>query len=309
MTRINTIKLPQRSLDLLEEAIKSRTYANNGPMVQEFEYRVARIASYPYAVAVCNATIGLELALRAISPTPAKCLIPAYTHKATRLAVERAKYEVVIADVDPNTFMLDPNKLDDYLSNPSIFFIPVSAYGMPIPKGFPPSRTIEDAACSLGSARSNAIAAVYSFHPRKLVTTGEGGVVVSDSIEMIQRIRAMRDFGLGNYRMSEINAAIGLGQLYYLEQEIERRAKVYEGYLTLFGNIPGVHFQAKTGKWNYQSIAIRLDTPEPSTGAATIPLLVDQLGYTSLSFNAPVAYSLELNVRLLPTGDAYAECD
>jgi len=186
-------------------------WLTEGKNTKEFEDAVALYVGAKHAVAMCNCTVALELCLRALEIT-GRVLIPSFTHMATIRAVLNAGLTPVFVDVNLDTYNMDCNNVN------APAMMPVSWAGQPLGE-YPYRRTtIEDAACSLGAAWHDEMVGssrttCFSFHPRKLITTGEGGMVTTNNEELAEKLRKMKNFHHGNYKLSNINAAIGLEQL------------------------------------------------------------------------------------------------
>jgi perosamine synthetase len=230
-----------------------------GERVRELETQVARITGARHAVAVSSGTAALHLSLLALRIGPGdRVIVPAYTWPATANVVARVGAQCVFADIDPRTLTLSPAELERTLAAyaPVAAVIPVHAFGnmadMPaileIARQFG-AAVVEDAACALGAELRNRAAGCwgrlgcFSFHPRKSVTTGEGGAITCDSDELADLARALRNHGQRsgpsgpefvepglNYRMTEFQAALGAGQLARLTQLIEQRRNIAREY-------------------------------------------------------------------------------
>lgn len=224
---------------------------------------VAAYAGGEYGVAVSNCTAALHIALMVLGVGPGdEVMIPDYTHPATAMAVVAVGADPVLVDVDPVTFTLDFDKVLGGISKRTKAIIPVSLFGYPVDiKRYLELKdrfgvyVIEDAACSLGgifkgvSSGSLADISCFSFHPRKIITSGEGGVLVTNNSEWAEKAKAVRQFGAIsvpgttrmsfqwaglNYKLSDVLAAIGLAQMEKLPRILEDRrakAKIYDAFL------------------------------------------------------------------------------
>lgn len=253
-----------------------------GPEVARFEETVAGYCRVPCAVATTSCTTALHLALLAAGIGPGDAvLVPSFTYVATANAVEHAGARPVFADIDPETLNVSLKSLESSLaackaSGPAPkAVIPVHLFGLcaDMPSVMQWSRehslsVIEDAACALGSsiqdrpAGSFGLAGCFSFHPRKLVTTGEGGMIVTGDQEFANTLRILRDHGaeitdldrhhagqgempsferLGyNYRMTDIQGALGNSQMAKVHKIIEQRRGLAAVYLGLLQSIPWI---------------------------------------------------------------------
>jgi perosamine synthetase len=221
-----------------------------GPRVAGFEQAVAAHVGVAHAVAVSSGTAALHLALVGLGIGPGdEVVIPDFTHPATGNVVLHCGARPVLADVDPGTYNLDAGALERALTSRTRLVIAVDLFGLPAdyptlepvlePRGIP---ILCDAACSLGaelfgeSPARRGQAAIFSFHPRKVLTTGEGGMIVTDNPGLATRLARLRNHGferrgehaafheLGfNYRMSDVLAVLGSAQLPHLSEIVERR--------------------------------------------------------------------------------------
>ena len=234
-----------------------------GPRVADFESALALEIGVQHAVACTSGTAALHLALLALELAPGTpVLVPGFTFPATANAVLNAGLEPVLVDVDPTTFNFDPDDFHERLDSIDgpVVWLPVHQFGLPSPldvtaaacseRGVP---VIEDAACALGSslvidgAPKNAgdigDLGCFSFHPRKVITTGEGGLVTTSDPEMDSRLRLQRNHGMvrtahgmefllpgHNFRLSEMQAALGLVQMTRLRALLDDRRRLADGY-------------------------------------------------------------------------------
>ena len=220
-----------------------------GPKVDEFERGLATACGTEHALVVSSGTAALHLAVLALGIGPGdEVLVPAYTFPATANVVAIVGARPVLVDVDPQTMNLDSNKVEVGPRTKAI--IAVDLFGRParfeeLPDAVP---VLEDAAGALGAKRggrtcgSFGALACLSFHPRKIVTTGEGGAVITDDAELAVAIRRMRHHGIeprgefeiaqpgSNYRLSDILCAVGIPQLTRLDELLEARTRIAAGY-------------------------------------------------------------------------------
>jgi perosamine synthetase len=220
-----------------------------GPKVEELERALAEACGTEHAVAVSSGTAALHLAVLALGVGPGdEVLLPAYTFPATANVVALAGARPVFVDVDPETMNLDPAKLE--LGPRAKAIIAVDLFGRParieqLPDGVP---VLEDAAGALGAKRQGrpcgglGAAGCLSFHPRKIVTTGEGGAVTTNDPELADSVRRLRHHGIEsrgefeieqpglNYRLSDILCAVGIPQLARLDTLLEARSRIASGY-------------------------------------------------------------------------------
>ena len=220
-----------------------------GPKVDEFERGLAAACGTEHAVVVSSGTAALHLAVLALGIGPGdEVLVPAYTFPATANVVAFVGARPVLVDVDPETMNLDPGKIEPGPKTKAI--VAVDLFGRPgrieqLPNDVP---VLEDAAGALGAKRrgrpcgSLGALACLSFHPRKIITTGEGGAVTTDDAELADAVRRMRHHGIEprggfeiahaglNYRLSDILCAVGIPQLARLGELLATRTRIAAGY-------------------------------------------------------------------------------
>lgn len=262
-------------------------FLTEGKINEQFEKLVASHCEVPYAISVPNATIGLELVLRSLktSAEAKEVIIPSFTHPATALAVARAGMIPVIIDIDSNTMLIDYNLLNDVIGENTAAIMPVSLFGNPIDYSQlnifkKKAYIVEDAACSIGSiynglmTGSLADASVFSFHPRKIITTGEGGMILTSNPTLNTEIRSTKNFGSlesnsndnfkssgSNYKLSDIQASIGVAQMLILDKLIKKRQNLANKYSKAFENIPEITIQktTKNAAHSYQTYCILIE--------------------------------------------------
>jgi dTDP-4-amino-4,6-dideoxygalactose transaminase len=257
-------------LPFLRRIDQNRWYTNFGPLVRDFEKAIAaQIAPDNPGVGIVttsNATVALEMALQAMClPEGARVLVPGLTFVATGTAVVRAGLELVIADVDPASWLLTPEIASHACARTRIdAVVPVATFGCPQDVdawhrwseqcGVP---VLIDAAGAFGNQSVGPVPVVFSLHATKSLGIGEGGFVASDDLEFIQHIRRLSNFGIGpnhgevdeagtNGKMSEYHAAVGLAALPRWRAKREVRLSLQAGYrLALRQHCAGVEWQDK----------------------------------------------------------------
>jgi perosamine synthetase len=238
-----------------------------GPKMEEFERSVADLAGVPHGVAVSSGTAGLHLCLRALGIGEGdEVLLPSFTFIAAGNVVLYERAKPVFVDIEPNTLNLDPGKLERSITPKTRAIIAVHTFGHPAdldPIMDVAHRhgldVIEDACEAIGARyRGRPVGGigdfgVFGFYPNKPITTGEGGMVVTRDSQMADSIRALRNQGrmasdgwlehrvLGyNYRLSELNCALGLEQSKRMEGILDRREALAIQYSEHLQKIPGV---------------------------------------------------------------------
>ena len=239
-----------------------------GPKVAEFEGRLASIAGTSHAIAVSNCTVALELALRGMGVGPGQRVgVTAYSWVATVNAIEIVGAEPVMIDIDGASFNMSVQALEDTLRQHRLdAVLPVHTFGNM--HGFEELmalarthgvRVLEDAACAIGakSGIGNAggigVAGCLSFHPRKVITTGEGGAITTNDDALADFARTYRNHGQSsggftacgsNFRLTDFQAALGISQLDKLDVIVAERQRVAERYdaeLPALGQIGRAH--------------------------------------------------------------------
>jgi len=302
MERINVIKpwIGAEEAAAASAAIESGWIAQ-GPKVAEFEFRFAEMVNAQYAVAVSNCTTALHLALIVASLGPGDdVIVPSFSFIATTNAPVYVGARPVFADVELSHGNLSVATIQAALTPSTRAVILVHQGGQPAdvdairafcdPRGIV---VIEDAACAAGSrykdgpVGSASTIAAWSFHPRKLVTTGEGGMITTDNAEWAARAKRLREHGMSvsaadrhkstlptaeeylelgfNYRMTDVQAAIGIVQLRRLPEMLARRREIVAQYQRAFADVAGVRCVADPsfGQSNFQSFWIELDDRFP----------------------------------------------
>lgn len=272
----------QRVMDVLDSG-----YLTEGPVTAEFEQAVAKYVGVPHTIAVTSCTTGLEIALRCLGIGPGdEVIVPDYTYPATACAVNIVGATAVIVDVHPNTMVMDMEALEEAITGRTKAIIPVSLFGNPVDfdrinqlKQKHDFYVVEDAACALGATYqgktigSLADLSVFSCHPRKFITTGEGGLIATANDDWAAWIRSYKLFGITsqasrggtsfshigtNSKLSNVLAAIGLGQMGEIDTLLEDRQAIALRYLQLLADKPGVILPSTTesGVHSWQTFCV-----------------------------------------------------
>jgi dTDP-4-amino-4,6-dideoxygalactose transaminase len=298
--------------DAVAEVVRSGWVAQ-GPRVKAFETAFAARVSTKDAVAVSNCTTGLHLALvLAGIGAGDEVIVPSLSFIATANVVKYQGAVPVFADVDAATLNVTPETISAVITPATRAVIAVHQGGAPLDLG--PLRVfctanglalIEDAACAVGSTYAGrpvgegARYAAFSFHPRKLLTTGEGGMLVTDDPEVAERGRRLREHGMDlsaaarhgsstvqlesysevgfNYRMTDVQAALGLVQLDRLDVMIARRRELAARYQNALAGIPGLVTATDPahGTSNFQSFWVLLPDGFPIGRDELLQVLLD----------------------------------
>ncbi|HEV2681311.1 MAG TPA: DegT/DnrJ/EryC1/StrS family aminotransferase [Rhodanobacter sp.] len=247
---------------LAGEMFDRQWLSNNGPLVQEFEQRVATYLGVKHCVAMCNGTIALEIAIRALGLT-GEVIVPSWTFVATAHALYWQGITPVFADIDPATHNLDPDAVRRMITPRTSGIIGVHLWGRAAPADELQAIADEhglklmfDAAHAFGSTYKGqtigrfGACEVLSFHATKSFNTFEGGAVVTNDDELAETMRLMRNFGFAGYdnvihpgtngKMIEVCAAMGLTNLDAHEDVIANNRRNHHAYKQALAEIPGV---------------------------------------------------------------------
>ena len=291
-------------------------WVTQGPEVAAFEREFAAYVGAPHACAVSSGTTALHLALLAVGVRPGDEVITvSHSYIATANSIRYCGATPVFVDIDPATFNVDPRQIEPALSNRTRAILCVHQMGMPcdlkailevahqhqVP-------VVEDAACAVGSeiqwhgewekiGKPHADVACFSFHPRKLLTTGDGGMLTTANAGMDQKFRLWRQHGMSvpdtvrhssrevvfesypelgfNYRLTDIQAAIGREQLKRLPGAIAQRRQMAARYRELLSDIPGITLPTEPdwARTNWQSYCVRL--PEDTDQRQVMQKMLD----------------------------------
>jgi perosamine synthetase len=337
-------------------------WVTQGPKVAEFERRFADRVGAREAVATSSCTTALHLALLVSGVKPGdEVICPAYTFVATANAVLYAQAVPVFAEIERGTSNLDPDDVARRVTPRTRAVIVVHQFGLPAPMGAYDDlrargiRIVEDAACVVGGTYdgrpvgSSGHPACFSFHPRKTISTGEGGMFTTDEPELAERVRSLRSFSasvsdrdrheargivfeeyreLGyNYRMTDVQAAIGIEQIAKLDGLLAARARAAARYDAAFAAIPSIERPVcpPNATHTYQTYGIRLPgwTAERRDrliralvargvscrrGIAPVhlePLYLERCGHATL----PVTEDVSATTLLLPMFASLSEAD
>ena len=310
--------LGKEESDEVKRVIESGWIAQ-GPEVQRFEEAFATKVGSIEAIAVSNCTTGLQLALIVAGVKAGdEVIVPSFSYIATANAVVQAGAVPVFADVCGRTGNLTVETIDAAKTNRTKALIVVHQAGLPADIGEIKKyavahglQLIEDAACAISSSiegqpiGGHSELVVFSFHPRKILTTGEGGMITTSNARFADRLRRLREHGMSksasdrhrsggvsfetyeevgfNFRMTDIQAAVGIVQLAKLDEMILRRRKLARIYLDAFNNsnrISNSNNDPKYGKTNFQSFWVELEDFGVDERNCLMQLL-DEVGITT----------------------------
>jgi perosamine synthetase len=297
--RVNmSIQVPIARTSLLAHEVESvleplkTGWLVQGPKVKEFEQKWSAFTGARHSIAVTSCTTALHLSLAAIDFQPGdEAIVPAFTWVATANVVEHLGGKVVFCDIDPSSFNIDVEQLKSKISARTKAILPVHLFGlaadmnsiMAVAKQYQLA-LIEDAACGFGTLIDGkhvgtfGVTGAFSFHPRKAITTGEGGMITTDDDALAEKLRQLRDHGaamsdlqrhLGarpylladhphagyNQRMTDIQAALGSSQMDRATAIIQERQRLAERYNEAFASLSWLKTPTKSPSMthSYQS--------------------------------------------------------
>ena len=254
----NQKRFLQRASDILD----SGWLSNNGPIAQEFERRIAAFLGVKHCVAMCNGTIALEIATRALE-LKGEVIVPSYTFIATAHALQWQEITPIFADIDPATHNLDPAAVWRMITPRTTGIIGVHLWGRAAPvkelKAIAKEHNLRlmfDSSHGFGCSLNGKLLGgfgeceVFSFHATKFFNTFEGGAVVTNNDSLAEKMRLMRNFGFSGYdnviypgtngKMTEIAAAMGLTNLEDLNDFVALNRRNYQCYKDAIATIPGL---------------------------------------------------------------------
>ena len=342
------------------EAIRSG-WVSQGPKVQEFEEKFAAYVGASYAVATTSCTTALHAALAVSGIGPGdEVVVPSLSFIATANSVVHAGATPVFADIDPETCNVTAGTVEKMITRKTKAVMPVHQMGLPV--DLDPMidlcrkhslLLIEDAACAIGSEYKgkriggHGNIACFSFHPRKIITTGEGGMITTNDFSMAEKLRRFRHHGMSvsdverhaanrviietypeigyNYRMTDIQAAIGIVQLGKLAEIIRKRRRIAETLDESLADIRHIRVPRVPGYayHNYQSYWVEILASSPVSrdelmqkllekGVATrrgIMAIHQEMSYNQRPAMLPATNRMTAATVLLPLHPAMAETE
>jgi dTDP-4-amino-4,6-dideoxygalactose transaminase len=267
----------------IDDILDRRWLSNNGPYAQELEQRLAEFVGVKHCIAMCNATIALEVVIRALGLKD-EVIVPSFTFIATAHALQWQRVTPVFCDVDPRTHNLNPRQVVKALTKRTTGIIGVHLWGRPCEiealsdiaqaRGL---KLIFDAAHAFGCSYNHTMvgsfgnAEIFSFHATKFFNTFEGGAVATNDDDLANKIRLMMNFGFADYdkvvdlgtngKMTEVSAAMGLENLLSLDEFVNVNRAHYEQYRHELARIPGISLLAfaEDQRNNYQYVVTEID--------------------------------------------------
>lgn len=328
--------IPQEVKDEVIQVLDSG-YLTEGSVTKQFEDSIKEYIGCKHALAVSNCTVGLEVALRALGIGQGdEVIVPDFTYPATAAVVAIVGATIVLVDIDPETMLIDYRAIEEAVTERTKAIIPVSIFGNPLDYGRlwhvkekHNLYLIEDAACSIGAKYDGdfvgnlADISVFSFHPRKFITTGEGGMITTNNPEWAGWMESYKHFGMSstgsrrdthferigtNYKLSNVQAAIGLVQMRQISSLLEKRTRLADRYYELLANRPSVSFPKITPKGihSWQSFCIFTPNRDQVIEKLEIKNIETQIGTYALHMHH--AYRRNANCHIIGalSGSRYA---
>jgi len=274
---------PEGFLNSISDILERRWFTNQGPVVRKFEDRLTAFLGVKHVIAICNGTIALELAERALELS-GEVIVPSFTFVATAHSLQWQGIRPVFCDIDPHSHCLDPAKVEQQITERTTAILAVHLWGRPCQveeleeiasrRGL---HLLFDAAHGFGCTyRGRMIgnsgdAEIFSFHATKFFNTFEGGAIATNDDELAQRLRLMKNFGFSgmdrvdhvgtNGKMSEVSAAMGLAGLDSLADFVSSNRINYMAYRRHLAELNGITMLQydESERCNYQYIVIEVD--------------------------------------------------
>jgi dTDP-4-amino-4,6-dideoxygalactose transaminase len=276
----------RRLIERIDKIFDTRYLTNSGPFEREFEQRICEILGVRYCAAMCNATLALEIAVRALNLS-GEVIVPSFTFVATAHALQWQQITPVFCDIDPVTHNLDIRKIERLITPRTTGILGVHLWGRPCAidelQAIADSNGLAllfDAAHAFGCKYHDRTiggfgrAEVLSFHATKFINAGEGGAVVTNDGDLAQRLQLMKNFGFSGYdnvisigingKMTELSAAMGLTNLESLEEFTHTNRANFETYRDNLGGIRGlslINYEERDAP-NYQYVVAEVNARE-----------------------------------------------
>lgn len=272
-----------RLMERINDMLDRKWLTNNGLFVQEFEKRIEEYIGVKHCIATCNATVALEITIRALGLT-GEVIVPSFTFIATAHALQWQEITPVFCDIDPITHTIDPSCIEKMITPRTTGIIGVHVWGQACNvealSNIAQQHNLKlmfDAAHAFGCSHQGKMIGnfgeveVFSFHATKFMNAFEGGAIVTNNDDLAEKIRLMTNFGFAgkdqviyigtNGKMSEASAAMGLTSLESIDDFVEVNYRNYQCYKQELDSIPGISLLSyqETERCNYQYIVLEID--------------------------------------------------
>ena len=342
-------EMGDEEIALVAETIRSG-WITQGPRVRELEAAFCAHTGAAHAIAVSNCTTALHLALLVLEIGPGdEVIVPPHSYIATANAVLYCGAKPVFADIEPVSLNLDPRKVAAAITPRTKAIMAVHQIGRPADLAALSALArkhnlplVEDAACAAGSeyqgqpigANRWSSLVCFSFHPRKIISTGDGGMITTDRADYAAKLRLLRQHGMSvndlqrhgsktivneeysilgyNYRLTDVQAAIGLAQLRRVPAFVARRREIVARYNAAFAQVPGValYREPADARWNHQTYLVRLTGATVAVRDAFMQKLLDD-GIASrrgiMSIHREPAYTSRFGPQSFPESESASD--
>lgn len=309
---------------MVEDILNRRWLSNNGFYVQEFERRVAEHLGVRHCVAMCNATVGLEIVVHALGLT-GEVIVPSFTFVATAHCLQWQNIVPVFCDIDPRTHNINPARVESLITPRTTAILATHLWG----RGCDVQalqkiadrhglKLIFDAAHAFGCSHEGRMiggfgnAEVFSFHATKFVNSLEGGIVATNDEELTAKLRRIKNFGFSGYdqtasvgtngKMNEISAAMGITNLESMGDFIAVNLAHYHSYKEQLAGLPGLTVMTydETEKCNYQYIVVEIDSEAAGISRDDLVRRLHEQGVIARRYFYPGCHRMEPYATLYP---------
>ena len=268
---VNEPLIGEREKELVMQCLDSGWISSEGPFVNQFEEKLSKRINRKYGIACSNGSAALDIAVAALKIGPGdEVILPSFTIISCANAIVRAGAKPVVIDADTENWNMRPDLIENKITSKTVAIMMVHIYGLPvdvdpilnIAKKYNLA-VIEDAAEIIGGSYKDkpcgsfGIISTFSFYPNKHITTGEGGMVFTNDFSLAERCKMLRNLcfqkekrfvheEIGwNYRMTNLQAALGLAQLESLDKNIRKKINIGESYNKHLGELPNIKLPLK----------------------------------------------------------------
>jgi len=307
----------QRFLYLMNNMLDRRWFTNEGPYVKEFEGKIAEYLGIKHCIAMCNGTIALEIAIRALE-LKGEVIVPSFTFIATAHSLQWQEITPVFCDIDNRNHHLDPTMVEKMITPRTSGILGVHTWGRPCDiealSDLAQKRNLKllfDAAHAFGCSHNKRMignfgsAEVFSFHATKFFNTFEGGAIVTNNDDLAKKMRLMKNFGFAGYdnviyigtngKMNEAAAAMGLTNMESLDEFVAVNRSNYECYFSCLKDICGIKIlrYENNEKRNYQYIILEVDEVESGLSRDELLKVLHRENILARSYFNPGCHRME----------------
>ncbi len=306
-----------RLMERINDMLDRRWLSNAGLYVTEFEQRLADMLGVEHCVVMCNGTVALEIAIRALD-LQGEVIVPSLTFVATAHALQWQQIKPVFCDIDPASCTIDSSRIEELITPQTTGIIGVHLWGRPCDtdalQKIAETRNLSllyDAAHALGVTSGGKMiggfgaAEVFSFHATKFINSFEGGAVATNNSDLADRIRLMKNFGFSGYdnvvyigtngKMPEVSAAMGLTSLESMDNFIAINYRNYQAYKEGIEDVPGIRLlpYSEKERTNYQYIVLILDEEVAGIGRDKLIEILQRENVMARRYFYPGCHNME----------------